>query len=176
MLAALGITAAGAGLVVAGPAERGGIKFKPQSLDGKWTGMWKNKTFNSQGAIRANVNGTKRKMTTVFDIDGFVFGCGDPQQEKSVEKKGSGKNRFSRSGFKSVDNYNVLGKTVFVYKEQRTSTDKVNGSTINKTDCGGTDTKFKGTVKGNKNMKLKVDILDNSGTKFAEAVVTANKK
>jgi hypothetical protein len=43
-----------------------------------YTGTWKNSTFGSTGALKLNLTITKTNITGSLDLDGPVFGAGDP--------------------------------------------------------------------------------------------------
>lgn len=95
--------------------------FKPDSLEGKWTGDWKNTTFGSEGSIRANVKVKGEKFIPLVDFGGFVFGCADPDPEKVTLKKGSGKNTWDKKGFKVNKDTEAFGQLEITYKHSNNS-------------------------------------------------------
>jgi len=64
--------------------ESGGFRPFASIFDGHLSGMWNNNTFGSFGAINADVDtdftakGSSGSFTIILDIDGNVFGLGDP--------------------------------------------------------------------------------------------------
>ncbi len=64
--------------------ESGGVRPFGSIFDGHSTGMWNNDTFGSSGAITVDIEtdfttkGSLGGFTIILDIDGNVFGLGDP--------------------------------------------------------------------------------------------------
>lgn len=82
-----------------------------------YEGSWKNKTFDSTGALTLDLNITKSKVTGSLDLDGPVFGGGDPPAipfNFSRKKNGSGSIKILGSSLGDITGtFNSNGKLDF---------------------------------------------------------------
>lgn len=125
IVAALLLGAGAAGIVLASSGSGGGSNqaqasgggFTPGKIKGKWTGTWRNITFNSNGSIRANVRvkSPGPKLIPLVDFGGNVFGCSNPPADIVTLTKGSGNNHWNRSGFKISKFTQAFGKLNLTY-------------------------------------------------------------
>lgn len=72
--------------IAASGATTVNVSMTPSSaaaLAGKWSGTWKNNTFGSTGTITGTVtvDSVAQTVTTNIDVNGSVFGAGDPPAE-----------------------------------------------------------------------------------------------
>ena len=113
LVIAVGVVATGG----TGPGEERAVAatgFHPRSVTGKWTGQWRNLTFDSQGSIRANLrfNADNKRFIPTIDFGGMMWGCVDnPPAEVVVLTKGTGMNTWNANGFR-VQTESEAGGTV----------------------------------------------------------------
>lgn len=95
----------------------GGANFTPAKIKGKWTGNWRNITFNTNGSIRANVQvkNNGKLLVPLVDFGGTVFGCADPPAALVSLPRGSGNNHWNSSGFKVNKFTQAFGKLNLTY-------------------------------------------------------------
>ncbi|MEO5716574.1 MAG: hypothetical protein ABIT37_24055 [Luteolibacter sp.] len=70
-----------------------------------YTGSWKNKTFGSSGALTVNLTLTKTNASGTFNLDGPVFGGGDPPAipfNFALKSNGSGTFTFNGTSLGNV--------------------------------------------------------------------------
>lgn len=143
--------------------------FSPKSLKGKWTGEWENLDFGSKGDILANVKFKDGKFIPLVDFSGNVLGCPDPPADTFTLKKGKGKNKWNKDGFKVATNTNAFGNLNFTYKQDG---NKVTGSGNSSCDPS-TTFKLTGKLTSSK-FTGDVDISFGNGP-GAKAKLSANK-
>lgn len=145
--------------------------FKPDSLEGKWTGKEENETFGISADIRANVQVKGDKFTPLVEFNGPVFGCNDPDPEKVTIKKGSGDNTWNRKGFNVSKETEAFGQLDLAYKHK---TGKIEGEG-SEPPCNPDITY---TVEGTLTSKrFQADVhIDLGGGQKAEATMSVKKR
>jgi hypothetical protein len=88
-------------VVVSGVSAAPAGKFDPLKFYGSWNGQWKNVTSGDTGDAAATVRFERRRLTITLDLFGDPLGCGDPPVGSVTLRPRSGRNGWTRHGFRA---------------------------------------------------------------------------